>query len=413
MKKHYLSSLLIALTLLSKAQYSWLVKNDFPSTARLAQAAFSVNGTGYIVGGFTEVPNTIINEVWAYNPAADSWTQKSNFGYNSSGAGVFVIGNNAYVCGGGTGGGNNSNALSLYNPTNDSWSSRATFPETGVSGAFNFAINGLGYVGAGERNGANNSTTVYSYDPESDSWTAVANYPVSVVNPIGFAIDSFGYAGLGSDGSNHLSNAFYKYSPATNSWTAIAPFPGELRSSSMAFVMNGKGYVGGGWTTIPNAINSVYNVGDFFEYDPASDTWEPVSGIPGRGRDLSAAFVINNAAYLAGGFDFYISNAINSVAEFGTCGKIAGIMPVEGNSNTGIQIYPNPSSSDVTVKINSQSNSEIKYEIVAIDGKVIKTGTTRQNSFGFNSSTLADGIYIINVNDNQGVHGAQRCEVIH
>jgi hypothetical protein len=101
------------------------------------------------------------------------------------------------------------------------------------------------------------------------------------------------------------------------------------------------------------------------------------------------------------------------VSEFGSCSDITAIIPIAGNSSAGIELYPNPSTNDVTVKINNQVTSEIKYEIVAADGKVIKTGTTTQNTFGFSANNFADGVYILNITDNNGIHGAQRFEVMH
>ena len=42
---------------------TWTAKNTFPGTARQNHTAFSVNGKGYICGGFTGGA-TVINELW-------------------------------------------------------------------------------------------------------------------------------------------------------------------------------------------------------------------------------------------------------------------------------------------------------------------------------------------------------------
>jgi N-acetylneuraminic acid mutarotase len=415
MKKHYLLVLLILALLKSQAQYTWLNKDTFPGLARAAAAGFSINGAGYIVGGIEEASNAALSEVWSYNPVSDSWIQKNSYPNNADGAALMSIGDSIYVCGGALGTGTNSSATYLYNPATDSWAAKANFPENGVSGAFHFAINGIGFVGTGERNGSNTSTSVYSYNPTTDSWNSAAAYPGNgVVCAAGFAIDSLGYAGLGTDGNNNFFNSFYKYSPSSNTWTAIARFPGEPRSCPLVFVLNGKAYVGGGLTSVPGNSSVDYELGDFFEYDPSTDTWAWVPGLPTRGKHYASTFAINGSGYVVCGQDNYIGADVTTVSEFGTCSEITGITPLPGgNSKSGIEIYPNPSTNDVNVKISGEVNSAVKYEVVSVDGKLIKSGTTQQNTFRFSADNLSDGIYILTLTDNEGIHGEQRFEVIH
>ena len=412
MKKYYFSIICLFIVAAVSGQYTWSVKDTFPGSGRRMAAGLNISGKAYIIGGnISSTPFTTTNDVWEYDPSSDSWTQKANFPTNIATASYFTINNVGYVVGGSTSAGNAVSTTRQYNASNDSWSTKASFPENGISGAFQFVLNNLGYVGTGARTGSNNASTVYSYNPETDSWIQAASYlgPQSI-NMTAFAIDSFAYAGLGQNGSGAFFNQFYKYNPTNNTWGQVATFPGKSRSAAISFVLNGKAYVGGGVSLLSGVP---YALGDFYEYDPSSNTWSALPGFPGAPRQYATPVVINSVAYSICGYDDDGDKFYNLVSEFGTCSTIAGILPIPGENNTGIQIYPNPSSSDVTVKINSQGSTEIKYEIVAVEGKVIKTGTTRQNSFGFNSSNLADGIYIINVNDNQGVHGAQRFEVIH
>lgn len=414
MRQIYLSILFSLSAFVCQAQDTWVNKSPFSGSARGMSSSFSVSGTGYIVGGFTQYPGVWVNEVWAYSPSADSWVQKNNFPAATAGGATLAFGDSVYVIGGYVGSGNNSSANYFYNPGSDSWTAKADFPENGVGGAFQFVVNGLGYVGTGERNGHNNSTSVYAYNPSLNTWGAVASYPESLVNTVGFAIAGFGYAGLGSDGSNNLSTGFYKYSPSSNTWSPIAAFPGEPRSSAMSFVLGGKAYVGGGWTLIPGSSNVIYDLGDFYCYDPSTDTWTAVPGAPGRAREHSNTFTLNDNAYLVGGYDDYISGTVTNVAEFGTCNSLTAIIPIPGGNNQAkIAIYPNPSTNDVTVKIGSPVTSEIKYEIVSVDGKVIKTGSTTQDTFGFSANSFADGVYILSITDNSGTHGAGRFEVMH
>ncbi len=414
MIKNYLIIVLLILGFNVHGQYSWLNKDTLPSAGRFQSVGFSIGNTGYLVGGWTQYPSVTVNEVWAYNPSTDAWTQKNSYPAGASDGASFVINDSAYIIGGYIGGGTYSSTNYFYNATNDSWSSKSSFPGGAVGGAFHFVINGLGYVGAGKRGSANTSNTVYSYSSSSDNWTSVAAFPESVVDPIGFAIDSFGYAGLGSDGGTHTSSNFYKYSPVSNTWAPIASFPGGARSSTMCFVIDGKAYVGGGYAVSPSNSSVTYDLGDFYSYDPSNDSWTLVPGIPGRGRHGASSFNINSNGYIVGGYDGFISQTLSKVAEFGTCSQITGIMPVPGGNNkSGIEIYPNPSSYDVNVKIDASITTEIKYEVVSVDGKLIRSGSTNQNTFGFNAANLSNGVYLLTITDNQGVQGTERFEVIH
>src|SRR5690606_29890310 len=53
-------------------------------------------------------------------------------------------------------------------------------------------------------------------------------------------------------------------------WTAIEDFPGEARYGAVGFAVDGKGYVGLGY-------NGTEALSDFWEYDPETDAWTPVT----------------------------------------------------------------------------------------------------------------------------------------
>ena len=68
---------------------------------------------------------------------------------------------------------------------------------------------------------------------------------------------------------------------AQNVWTQKTNFSGAPRYHSVAFAIGNKIYVGTGWNN-----TSYYN--DFYEYDPASDTWTQKANFPG---DALSSFV--------------------------------------------------------------------------------------------------------------------------
>lgn len=74
--------------------------------------------------------------------------------------------------------------------------------------------------------------------------------------------------GMGTGASSVLSD-FYEYNPTTNTWTTKANFGGGLRSKMASFVIGNKAYVGTGANSTAFTSGSV----DFWEYDPALNTW--------------------------------------------------------------------------------------------------------------------------------------------
>ena len=74
---------------------TWTKLNDFPGSARLYAAAFTVNGAAYLGLGWTGVYKS---DIWQYNESADTWTQMGDFPTpGRAWVSSFVIGNKAYV----------------------------------------------------------------------------------------------------------------------------------------------------------------------------------------------------------------------------------------------------------------------------------------------------------------------------
>ncbi|MBT1696848.1 T9SS type A sorting domain-containing protein [Fulvivirgaceae bacterium PWU4] len=165
-------------------------------------------------------------------------------------------------------------------------------------------------------------------------WEKKASYPgigAKVrVDAIGFSIGQKGYFGLGYDNST-AQNDFWEYDPARNTWERKADFPGGGREASVEFVINGKAYVGLGFYRSPSFTYTK----DFYVYDPATNTWSPIAEFPGVKRAYAAAFVLNGKAYVGLGFsspnsyaDFYeydpVQNTWRQVADFPKTGNGSG-----------------------------------------------------------------------------------------
>ena len=112
---------------------------------------------------------------------------------------------------------------------------------------------------------------------------------------VAFVIDGKAYVGLGYDGDKWLKD-FYQFDPDKNNWYKKADFPGAARSSAVGFSINGKGYVGTGYD------GTDYRK-DFYEYDPVTDSWLQIADYTGTARFQAVAFAIDNYGFVGTGYD--------------------------------------------------------------------------------------------------------------
>lgn len=132
-------------------------------------------------------------------------------------------------------------------------------------------------------------------------WEKQDSFPVAAQGRYGavaFVIDGKAYVGtgihpaVGAGEKNQYCNDFYVFDPSApekSQWSKLEhPFPGQGRWGGIAFSLNGKGYVGTGFADGSQALK------DMYEYDPATG-WKEVS-FRGATRGGAVAFVVNNKA---------------------------------------------------------------------------------------------------------------------
>jgi hypothetical protein len=87
----------------------------------------------------------------------------------------------------------------------------------------------------------------------------------------------------------------WEYDPALNTWTAKANFSGVGRGSAIADVVNGKAYVGTGFS--PSTGFPI----DLWEYNPVTNAWAAKATMPGIALYESHTFSIGDTMYVVGG----------------------------------------------------------------------------------------------------------------
>ncbi|HPH45720.1 MAG TPA: kelch repeat-containing protein [Chryseolinea sp.] len=204
-----------------------------------------------------------------------NWTKVTPFkGVKRSGAFSFTIGTAVYV-GLGYNGDDYLSDMYVFDITKGYWETKKSFPGTLRERAVSFTINGKGYVGLGYNRDLDEEELgdFWEYDPETNEWTTIDDFGGTArYNAIGFSIGEKGYVGTGYDGNNTNSD-FWVFDPAAEvgeQWQEIVSYPGEKIESGLAFVINGKGYLGTG------RENGSFSL-DFWEFTPGVEdvatTW--------------------------------------------------------------------------------------------------------------------------------------------
>jgi N-acetylneuraminic acid mutarotase len=176
------------------------------------------------------------------------------------------------------------------------WTQIATFPgypAVVTDGCESFVINDTAYAGGGA------SARFEQFDPTTHSWIAKADMGGGRKwGGLSFAVNGKGYVGSGdtTGGDGQCRADFWQYDPAANTWTHKADFAGGGRDGVIAFAIGDTGYAGGGiyGQTIPAQQ-------DFWKYDPSKDQWIRIGNLPMGPNWFAATFVINNKAYVATG----------------------------------------------------------------------------------------------------------------
>lgn len=138
----------------------------------------------------------------------------------------------------------------------------------------------------------------------ADQWEQKANFGgIGRHRGAAIAINNKGYMGFGHINSvvNIAFDDFWEYDPATDSWTQKADFGGGGRYHNVVFSVNGKGYSGLG-------RDESSDFDDMWEYDPSENRWIQLNDFPGGDKLGAVAFVIDEVAYVGLGIGFSASN---------------------------------------------------------------------------------------------------------
>jgi YVTN family beta-propeller protein len=280
--------------------FVWGNKSTIPSQASISSlTGVTINNIIYVVGGAG-------GGDYKYDPTNNSWSEIAPRPFGQFGSADVVNGKIYSVTYDGF---SSATRGLIYNPTTNGWNTGATMPALRLDMAV-AAANGKVYAFSGRSGtGADPATSsVYEYNPSTDTWATKANMPTARMGAVAITWNGLIYVIGGLNGSQKLQTVEV-YNPVNDTWATRERMPSP-RAWASAFILNSKIYVAGGiGNFLGQGGNDRYDLVE--EFDPS----KPDSSIPGvlnawavrnhliTGRASCATGVVNNKAYVMGGFN--------------------------------------------------------------------------------------------------------------
>src|SRR4029453_5616574 len=144
-------------------------------------------------------------------------------------------------------------------------------------------------------------TTALAQMPTSP-WKKGPPFPEADEELYGVAANGKLYV-IGGWGDGKARGVNYEYDPATDKWTKKQPMPRPAHHAALAAV-NGKIYAFGGFVAPANTaipLGAAWEpIADAYEFNPATDSWKPLSPLPGK-RGSAIAAEVGGKIYVIGG----------------------------------------------------------------------------------------------------------------
>ncbi len=224
---------------------------------------------------------------------------------------------------------------------------------------------------------------LWVYNSEIQTWQKKTDFPGEARRgAVAFIANGKAYVGMGSNGTTYY-NDFYSYDPLTDEWAAVTSYPVEGRMGAIAFSIDNRGYVGTGH-------NNVVEFKDFYQYDPIANEWYIKPAVPKIERTGAFSFVINGKGYVGGGSNNGVMVTVADLYEYDPIAGTDGLgMWIEKNDLKDDKIDADENDAGYTIGAEQATTFVIGEKAYVVSGKIqTATGTvTTTQNWEYNPST--------------------------
>ncbi len=369
----------------------------------------------YVFGGTDASVDNTLDSADAFNTEANEWTDLAKMLEDIYGCNTEVVKNKIYLAGGwrniGVSNWITTNSTVEYDPEENTWQEKTGSPEKNGGGA-SCVLNDTIYI-LGGTSGYDplDSKKAWYYAPGTDSWGTLPDMIYDRPGGSSAIIDNKIYVIGGTYGSgwNNPTGKSEVYDLKSKTWTELPDMPVPV-IYHISVVHNQKIVVfGGDSSRTPEGLYGT-SIGTNFiqEYDPATDSWKLMEGMPFK-RSRMAGEKVGNYVYLIGGYlngrdlDEPLSevwrfnlDSLNAYDPSGGIEKLAELSVVDP-----VSIYPNPFNTNLTIEI--KNNMPVnKIEILSLDGRLVRILDNIQvNSITINRENLPSGLYFLRIHADE------------
>lgn len=276
-----------------------------PGNGRSSAVAFSINGKGYVALGRNSSGEALKN-CWQFDPVTVSWVQKDSFPGTARVKAIAVTaGEKVYV---GLGFNNKYSVYSdksaylkdfwLYDPENDIWTQKDSFPGSATDACVSFEYNDNIYVGGGF-NGMGFSKELWRYNPATDTWSRLKKMPFD--SRVGSVVCKTGNRIFFGTGYRTLNeNDWWEYFPENDSWEKRKAMPDNGREDAVSLSVDNRIFVSTG-KHFGGTLTRGYFYNDILEYDVTRNIWYNRGKLPAEARENAISFTIDGKGYIGFG----------------------------------------------------------------------------------------------------------------
>lgn len=380
------------------------------TTPRAYSISGVVDGEIYVIGGAYS-KTEISDVVEQYDPEADTWQSRQSLPEPIHGAAAGVIGGKIYVAGGQTQYttlGMSKKTLYVYDPAMDSWEQKTSMPT--ARGYLSAAVvGGRLYAIGGATAWPNRTDKVEMYDPVTDTWQTKAPMPTARSGFCAEALNGKIYVMGGVDASGY-KDVLEVYDPATDTWIEKMEMP-QTRSIFGSAVVNDLLYAYGG------ALDDITPLLDIIQYGPETDSWAETDDMP-EGKAAFTSAVVDNCIYGIGGalLPFFTGAPGAKVSEtvLQYCPPIVNAAVELGKAPYVLrQNRPNPFSGQTAISYELQQSGHVSLRVFNLAGREVARLVDGFQPAGdytieWNAGRLPAGMYLYQLRAN-GFMVTKRC----